>query len=165
MRFALIDRIVALELGARIVAVKNLSLAEEYLGDHFPGFPVMPGVLMLQAMTEAATWLIRQTEDFAHSMIVLRRAGNVKYGQFVQPGQTLTVTAEIQDQDESETRIKARGTVGGRLTVAGRITLGRYNLADLYPSRAATDEHLIREQREMFTLLYHPDPVLAEAVR
>jgi 3-hydroxyacyl-[acyl-carrier-protein] dehydratase len=47
MRFTLLDRILQLDPGSRIVAVKNLSLAEEYLADHFPRFPVMPGVLML----------------------------------------------------------------------------------------------------------------------
>jgi len=78
MRFSLIDRIVELQPGAKIEAVKNLSLAEEYLADHFPQFPVMPGVLMVEAMTQAAPWLVRRTEDFAHSMIVLSEAKNVQ---------------------------------------------------------------------------------------
>ena len=66
MRFLLIDRILDLEPGRNLVAVKNLSMAEEYLADHFPGFPVMPGVLMLEALTQAgrgwsATWRISPT--------------------------------------------------------------------------------------------------------
>jgi 3-hydroxyacyl-[acyl-carrier-protein] dehydratase len=158
MRFTLLDRIVALEPGVKITAVKNLSLAEEYLADHFPGFPVMPGVLMLEAMTEAGAWLIRQTEDFAHSIVVLSEAANVKYGQFMEPGQTLTVTAEMAGQTANETKIKARGTVEGRLTLVGRLTLRRYNLADECPGRAATDEELRREMRQLFTLLYQPNP-------
>ena len=60
MRFVLIDRIVEVRPGQSLVAVKNLSLAEEYLADHFPGFPVMPGVLMLEALTQAGAWLIRR---------------------------------------------------------------------------------------------------------
>ena len=80
MRFLLIDRIVDFQPGARITAVKSLTMAEEYLADHFPNFPVMPGVLMLEAMTQAAAWLIRLSEDFAHSVILLKQAGNVKYG-------------------------------------------------------------------------------------
>ena len=52
MRFALVDRIVSLERGESISTVKNLSLAEEYLADHFPGFPVLPGVLMLEALVQ-----------------------------------------------------------------------------------------------------------------
>ncbi|MGA2254534.1 MAG: hypothetical protein ABSG53_07735, partial [Thermoguttaceae bacterium] len=63
MRFLLIDRIVDFQPGAQITAVKSLTMAEEYLADHFPNFPVMPGVLMLEAMTQAAAWLIRLSED------------------------------------------------------------------------------------------------------
>ena len=156
MRFTLLDRITSLEPGAKITAVKNLTMAEEYLADHFPHFPVMPGVLMLEAMTEAGAWLIRATEDFAHSMVVLRKVGNVKYGQFVQPGQTLEVSAEILSQADGETKIKARGTMNGRLTVAGRLTLQSYNLADVHPSRQATDEDVCMEMRKLFALLYDP---------
>jgi len=156
MRFTLLDRITALEPGAKIAAVKNLTMAEEYLGDHFPQFPVMPGVLMLEAMLEAGAWLIRATEDFAHSIIVLRKVGNVKYGQFVQPGQTLEVSAEILSQTDGETKIKARGTMNGRLTVAGRLSLLSYNLADTEPGRAKTDEELRQQMRKLFALLYDP---------
>ena len=69
MRFVLTDRIVELKSGESLTALKNLSLAEEYLADHFPGFPVMPGVLMLESLTQAGAWLVREMEDFAHSII------------------------------------------------------------------------------------------------
>jgi 3-hydroxymyristoyl/3-hydroxydecanoyl-(acyl carrier protein) dehydratase len=55
MRFHLVDRIVAVEPGKSLRAVKHLTLAEEYLADHFPTFPVMPGVLQLQALVEAGS--------------------------------------------------------------------------------------------------------------
>lgn len=154
MRFTLIDRIVDLKPGATITAVKSLTLGEEYLADHFPRFPVMPGVLMLEAMTQAAAWLIRASEDFAHSMVVLKQAGNVKYGQFVEPGQTLTITAEITDHGERETKVKASGRVDGQLIVSARLVLQRYNLADTLPGRAETDKLVKREMRDLFKLLY-----------
>jgi len=153
MRFTLLDRIVELESGVRITATKNLTMAEEYLADHFPRFPVMPGVLMLEAMTQAGAWLIRSSEDFAHSMVVLKEASNVKYGQFVEPGQTLTVSAEIFRQDENETRLKVRGSVNGHVTVNGRLVLARYNLADDNPSRAGIDEAIRKDLRKTFSLL------------
>ena len=153
MRFTLIDRIVELQPGQSITAVKSLSLAEEYLADHFPKFPVLPGVLMLEAMTQAAAWLVRASEDFAHSIVVLKEATNVKYGQFVMPGQILTVTAEIVDQTERETRIKAQGRVDGRVTVSARFVLERYNLADINPNRAFTDAGIIRELRDLYGVL------------
>ena len=58
--------------GRTLRAVKNLTLGEEYLADHFPNFPVMPGVLMLQTLVEAGAWLLRLTDDYRHSVIVLR---------------------------------------------------------------------------------------------
>jgi 3-hydroxyacyl-[acyl-carrier-protein] dehydratase len=72
MRFTFVDRVLDLEPGVKITTVKALSLAEEYLADHFPRFPVMPGVLMLEAMTHAGAWLVRVSEDFAHSMVLLK---------------------------------------------------------------------------------------------
>ena len=158
MRFLLIDRIVDFQPGARITAVKSLTMAEEYLADHFPNFPVMPGVLMLEAMTQAAAWLIRLSEDFAHSVILLKHAGNVKYGQFVEPGQLLTVTAEIISQTATETKVKAQGTVDGRTTVSGRLVLERYNLADRNPLEATADEAILQEMRGLLTVLYQPGP-------
>ena len=74
MRFCLLDRICSLEPDVEMTAVKNVSLAEEYLADHFPEFPVLPGVFMLEAATQAATWLVRISENYAHSMIVLQEA-------------------------------------------------------------------------------------------
>ena len=130
MRFTLLDRIIELEPGRSIAAVKTLSLSEEYLADHFPSAPVMPGVLMLEALVQASAWLIRVSEDFAHSMVILKQARGVKYASFVNPGQTLEVKAEITGQDESETKLKARGTVGGAVAVSAKLVLQRYNLAD-----------------------------------
>jgi 3-hydroxyacyl-[acyl-carrier-protein] dehydratase len=157
MRFSLIDYIEHLTPGVAISAVKTLSMAEEYLADHFPGFPVMPGVLMLEAMTQAGAWLVRVSEDFAHSMVVLKEAKNVKYGQFVEPGQRLCVTAEIVSQTEGETHLKARGEVDGRTTVSARLVLARYNLSDSRPEQAATDELVRQQMRQMYQLLARPN--------
>src|SRR5215470_15885024 len=99
MRFNLVDRIVEVQPGRSLRAVKNLTLGEEYLGDHFPTFPVMPGVLMLQTLVEAGAWLLRLTEDYRHSVIVLREAKNVKYGTFMEPGRQMQVTVDLVDQD------------------------------------------------------------------
>ena len=79
MRFRFIDRITQLEPGKHIEAVKHLSGDERYLDDHFPRFPVMPGVLMLETMYQAGLWLVRRTENFAHSVVLLNEARNVKF--------------------------------------------------------------------------------------
>src|SRR5271157_2597487 len=132
MRFNLVDRILEVEPGRRIKIAKNLTLGEEYLADHFPTFPVMPGVLMLQTLVEAAAWLIRITEDFRHSVIVLREAKNVKYGSFMEPGRSLIVTAELAEPLDSSppglATFKGKGEVEGTATVSARVTVARYNL-------------------------------------
>jgi 3-hydroxyacyl-[acyl-carrier-protein] dehydratase len=159
MRFRLIDRIVDLQPGAAITAIKSLSLAEEYLKDHFPRFPVMPGVLMLEAMFQASAWLVRASEDFAHTVVMLREARNVKYADFVQPGQTLTVTAQLVKQDSDTTDLKAKGMVEGRVAVSARLILARFNLADRGHA-AALDDFARRRFREEFHLLHDPAPAL-----
>src|SRR5262245_36542954 len=129
MRFQLVDRILDVEPGKRIRIAKNLTLAEEYLADHFPTFPVMPGVLMLQTLVEAGGWLLRITDDFKHSVIVLREARNVKYGTFMEPGKTMVVTAELTEAEGETATFKGKGEAAGQTTVSAKFTVARYNLA------------------------------------
>jgi 3-hydroxyacyl-[acyl-carrier-protein] dehydratase len=163
MRFKLLDRIVDLKPGASITAIKGLALSEDYLADHFPQFPVMPGVFMLEAMTQASAWLIRVSEDFKHSMVVLREARNVTYADFVAPGQTLSVTAELLSQTETETKLKVQGAVDGKQNVGARLVLTRYNLADTNPICASSDAHVIRQMRKQFDVLYRPGEIANQA--
>jgi 3-hydroxyacyl-[acyl-carrier-protein] dehydratase len=156
MKFVLIDRIISLEPGTKIVAAKSLTMAEEYLADHFPAFPVMPGVLMLEAMVQSASWLVRVTEDFAHSMIVLEEARNVNYKSFVAPGQTLEVTAEAVSIGATSSEFKATGRRGDVEVVKARLKLRHYNLADADGSMAEVDQRLVREARKRFELLGGP---------
>jgi 3-hydroxyacyl-[acyl-carrier-protein] dehydratase len=125
------------------------------LADHFPNFPVMPGVLMIEAMTQTAAWLVRVSEDFRHSIVTLKDAANVKYGQFFEPGQTMTVRAEIIKRSDDETQLKTSGVVDGRIIVSARLTLKQYNLADSAPLHRETDQQIIREMRSQFALLNH----------
>jgi len=154
MRFSLIDRITELQPGEQIRAVKVVSLAEEYLADHFPNFPVLPGVMMLEAMTQSGAWLVRASEDFAHSIVTLKEARNIKYADFVAPGRTLKLSAEILDQDERTTKLKTQGTIDDHVAVSARLILERYNLRDDDPRQTTTDERVIRSMRELFATLY-----------
>jgi 3-hydroxyacyl-[acyl-carrier-protein] dehydratase len=153
MRFALIDRVVELQSGVKITAQKNLSLAEEYLADHFPAAPVMPGVLMLEALAEASAWLVRESENFAHSLVVVKEVRNVKYASFVEPGKSLVVTAEVLSHDERQTKLKAQGTIDGAVAVSARLVLERSNLAESDPTRAETDAFMVSRMRERFELI------------
>ena len=158
MRFTLIDRICELEPGKRATAIKNLTMAEEYLADHFPLFPVMPGVLMLEAMTQTAAWLIRYSEDFAHSVVTMKEVRNVKYADFVQPGQVLSVEVEQLKDDGRETTFKARGLVEGKTCVSARLIVERYNLAERNPADAALDAYCRGQMKALFERVYVPSP-------
>jgi 3-hydroxyacyl-[acyl-carrier-protein] dehydratase len=151
MRFNLVDRILEIEPGRQIRVQKHLTLAEEYLADHFPTFPVMPGVLMLQTLVEASAWLLRLSEDYRHSVIVLREARNVKYGSFVEPGKTLVVTAELagplEGGPDGLVVFKGRGEVDGNPTVSARLSLARYNLGDRHAAWREIDQRIISHYR------------------
>jgi 3-hydroxyacyl-[acyl-carrier-protein] dehydratase len=163
MRFHLIDRIVEVNAGRNLRAYRNLTLGEEYLADHFPTFPVMPGVLMLQALVEAGAWLMRLSEDFAHSVIVLREARNVKYDNFMEPGKQMQVFVELVERTPALATFKGKGESEGQQTVSARLTLAAYNLRDSDPTLAAADERLVQHLRGVAELLRRPvfTPVLA----
>jgi 3-hydroxyacyl-[acyl-carrier-protein] dehydratase len=152
MRFTLVDLVTELEPGARISTIKNVTLSEEYLDDHFPRFPVLPGVLMLEAMTQACAWLIRVTDDFSHSIVTLKEARNVKYARFVKPGETLTIKAEMKKRHERTSTFDVQGFVNGEIALVGKLTLEYYNLAETRPSMAQTDEELIAKLRHQLKL-------------
>ena len=153
MRFNLVDRITEVQPGKSLRAVKNLTLGEEYLGDHFPGFPVMPGVLMLETLVEAGAWLLRLTDNFRHSVIALREARNVKYGNFMEPGRQMAVTVELAEQGDGWASIKGKGEAEGQQTVSAKLTLARYNLADRDPGWKDTDERLVKHWRSLCAVL------------
>lgn len=153
MRFNLLDRILEVEPGKVIRASKHLTLGEEYLADHFPTFPVMPGVLMLQTLVEASSWLLRLTDDYRFSVYVLREAKGVKYGTFMEPGRRMTVTSELVGRDGHAASFKGKGEVDGTMTVSARFTLTGYNLCDRNPALAATDARLIGHLRGLCGML------------
>ncbi len=129
-------------------------MAEEYLADHFPGFPVLPGVMMLECAVETAAWLVRDHFHFACSLVVLKEARQIRYGNFVRPGQTLIVTAEVLRLEALQSEFKIRGTVGADTAIQGRIALTHLNLADGDPALAAVDQKLIGRQKALWTTLF-----------
>ena len=141
MRYRQLDKIIELVPGQRIVATRELRSDEDYLRDHFPLFPVMPGVMMLEALYQAAMCLIHVTDDYKHSMLTLDEVRNVKFADFMQPGQVLTVTVEIEKTDDQMTKVKAQGARGEVVAVSGRLVIGKKNLGDAGdPQLSANDE-------------------------
>jgi len=152
VKFNLIDKIESLA-DDRLVAVKYVSLAEEYLADHFPTFPVLPGVMMLEALTQAAGWLLHRRHNFAKSMAVLKEARNVKYGNFVSPGNFLRVEVDFQRPTDAGATFKAAGTVGDSQAVTARIEMAYFNLADKQPALVEIDARLREHNRARWALI------------
>ena len=152
MKFNLLDKVESLS-DEKIVAVKYVSLAEEYLADHFPTFPVLPGVMMLEAVTQAAGWLLHHRSKFGKSMAVLKEARNVKYGSFVAPGNFLRVEVEFNKPTETGASFKVNGSVNDKQALAARIELAYFNLADKQPELARLDEKLTEHNKTRWNVL------------
>lgn len=153
MRFCLLDRITMCEAGKVLRGLKRLTAAEEYLADHFPGFPLMPGVLQLQSLVEAGSWLLRISDDFSYSVVVLREVKSVKFGSLMQPGKALEVTVELTGRDGDRADLKGRGECEGIQTISAQFSLIRYNLKDRDPAFQERDERMISQWRNMRPLL------------
>ena len=153
MRFILIDRIVSLEPGKQIKAVKAVSLAEEYLADHFPAFPVLPGVLLLEGLIESASWMVREAENFAHSMLLLEQARNVKYRSFLTPGSQIEYTVDAKTIEENVSSFTGSGVSDGEKIVEAKFGLRHFNLADEDSAMAAVDAKIIENMKKRWKLL------------
>jgi 3-hydroxyacyl-[acyl-carrier-protein] dehydratase len=107
MHFSLVDRVIE-QSADRIVTLKHVSSAEEYLQDHFPSYPVLPGVMMLEAMVQAA----RRLCDSGSEPMVLGQVRALKYGAFVRPGATLRVDVTLHKKNDDGTfDFKGEGTL------------------------------------------------------
>ncbi|MCP4855557.1 MAG: beta-hydroxyacyl-ACP dehydratase [Fuerstiella sp.] len=150
MKFSLVDRITEITPGESISTIKNVSLAEEYLQDHFPGFSVLPGVLMVEAMVQSCAWLSRVTDDFAFSTLLLKQARAVKFNNFLKPGQTLNVSVKLKKNEDDTASFQAAGTVEGTSAVSARIVLSKQNLQGQRQDMEAIDDRIQAAMKELF---------------
>jgi len=156
MRFHLVDKIESIVPGKRIVTSKALSLAEEYLADHFPTFPVLPGVMMLEAMVQSGAWLVRVEQNFSMSVIVLSAARNVRYASFVAPGDVLRCEMDAMMISSEGAEFEGLGKVGGRQVLSARLELRCFNLSERDPHLAETDAEIVEQLKERFKLVGGP---------
>ena len=95
MRWIWIDKFVEFHSGERAVAIKNVTLAEEHLHDHFPGFPVMPESLMIEAMAQTSGILVGEAKDFKEK-VILAKVKKAVFFDYVTPGDTIKLEAKIE---------------------------------------------------------------------
>ncbi len=162
MRFRQLDTITELVPGKRIVARRTLRAEEDYLLDHFPHFPVMPGVMMLEAAYQAAMWMIRTGDNFSSPLLIMKEAKGVKFADFLAPGETLEITAETLKDDGHLATVKASARKGDRTTVTGRLILERCTPPK--PARLGYDDELRTRVRAQFHDLFGDFPGISREV-
>lgn len=95
MRWIWIDKFLEFNSGVSAVSLKNVTLAEEHLHDHFPGFPIMPECLMIEAMAQTAGILVGEARHFQEK-VILAKIKNAVFYHYVRPGDTITLHAQIE---------------------------------------------------------------------
>jgi len=121
--FLLVDRIVELEPEKRIVGLKNVTINEQFFQGHFPGAPVMPGVLIVEAMAQVAGVLIyRDLPDREKKLIYFTGIENARFRQPVVPGDQLRIEMELLSRRNNFGKMQGRATVDGKL-VADAVVL------------------------------------------
>jgi 3-hydroxyacyl-[acyl-carrier-protein] dehydratase len=117
MRWIWIDKFEKFEVNQSAVAIKNVSLAEEYLHDHVPGFPVMPATLMIEGMAQTAGILVGAARDFKEK-VILAKIGKASFSRLVRPGEQLVYSAKIVNVSEQGAAIE--GAITSRASVNGQ---------------------------------------------
>ena len=129
MRWIWIDRFTEFESGSYAKAVKNVTLAEEHLHDHFPGFAVMPGSLMVEGMAQTGGILLGETNQFEH-IVILAKVPKVTFHSWACPGDTLTYTAKLIDVRDEGGAVECVAHVGDRLVAEAEIVFVHLNQND-----------------------------------
>ncbi|GAB5440496.1 MAG: hypothetical protein Fues2KO_08450 [Fuerstiella sp.] len=134
MRWYWIDKFIEFESGRSAKAVKNVSLAEEHLHDHFPGFPVMPGSLMIEGMAQTGGILLGETNDFEYN-VILAKVPKVEFSSWACPGDQLVYSATLENVSEGGGSVSVTATVGERLVAAAEIVFVHLSSDDPQLSR------------------------------
>ncbi len=122
--FLLVDRVLEVVPGERLVAIKNVTMNEPFFMGHFPGNPVMPGVMIVEAMAQAGALLVNasRTQDgqsLANKYLYLAGIDNARFRRVVVPGDQLQLEAEVTSMRRSSCKMVGRATVDGELAASG----------------------------------------------
>jgi 3-hydroxyacyl-[acyl-carrier-protein] dehydratase len=120
--FLLLDEVVEIEHGARVVARKLVREDEWYLAGHFPGNPIMPGVLMVEALAQAGAVVVLSEEANRGKLVLFGGIDDVRFKRVVRPGDELELTCELERLRGPVGKGAVRATVGGELAVRGTLT-------------------------------------------
>jgi 3-hydroxyacyl-[acyl-carrier-protein] dehydratase len=119
--FLLVDRVIEMEPGRRIVAIKNVSANEWFFQGHFPGYPIMPGVLIVEAMAQAGAVLLLSDESTKGQVPLFAGINDVRFRAQVGPGDTLRLEMEVVSRRGPIGKGKARALVGDKVAAEGEL--------------------------------------------
>ncbi|WP_024832404.1 3-hydroxyacyl-ACP dehydratase FabZ [Ruminiclostridium josui] len=119
--FLLVDKVIELEPGKKVVAVKNVSSNEPFFQGHFPEYPIMPGVLIVEALAQAAGIAVAVLEENKGKLGVFAGIEEMKFKNQVMPGDVLTLEAEILTSKLGVTKAKVKASVDGKIAAQGEI--------------------------------------------
>jgi 3-hydroxyacyl-[acyl-carrier-protein] dehydratase len=120
--FLLLDEVMVLEPGARVVARKQIKDDEWYLAGHFPGNPIMPGVLMVEALAQTGAVAVLSEEGNRGKLVLFAGIDDLRFKRIVRPGDTLELECELERMRGPVGKGKVRATVDGELAVRGTLT-------------------------------------------
>ncbi len=120
--FLLIDRVVELEPGKRVVAVKNVTANEPQFTGHFPERPIMPGVLMVEALAQAGAVAVLSLPEYRGKLALFAGIDECRFRRTVLPGDQLTLTVELEKLRGAFGRAKAVARVGDEIAVEATIS-------------------------------------------
>ena len=121
--FLLIDRIVEFEPGRRLVALKNVTINEPFFQGHFPGYPVMPGVLIVEAMAQAgAVLMLNEIPDRENKLAFLTGVDKAKFRRSVTPGDQLRIEVEVVSFRTRAGKMASRAYVDGKVACEAELT-------------------------------------------
>jgi len=120
--FLLVDRVLEFEPGRRVVAIKNVSFNEPFFPGHFPGAPVMPGVLIVEAMAQAgAVLLLRDMPDRESKLVYFTGIDKARFRRTVVPGDQLRLTLEVLKLRSTTCKMRGTAEVDGKLAAQAEI--------------------------------------------
>lgn len=128
MRFVLIDKILQYEIGKYAEGVKDVTMTEDFFADHFPKFPIMPGVLQLEALLQLTSWLVFASKNFTVKTKVTEIKG-VKYSGMVRPGDKMILKVDIISMDEKGVEFKGKVLVDDK--VKSSVKSGRLSFVNI----------------------------------